>query len=145
MTCVDPTDPTILHWSHLRGAAFTSSFAEESAAMQPTLEWVTTNHAGHSLTICTDSHSLPMAIERRSPVTHHLRPLLNARLGLTTILWVPSHEAELCDSFSSRSLPPTLKWSWHSQEQSSGRTSSCYLQLNEFHSTCPERFFNYLA
>ncbi len=28
----DPADPTVLHQSHLRGAAFTSSFAEEAAA-----------------------------------------------------------------------------------------------------------------
>ncbi len=28
----DPAAPTILHQSHLRGAAFTSSFAEEAAA-----------------------------------------------------------------------------------------------------------------
>ncbi len=27
----DPADPTILHQCHLRGAAFTSSFAEETA------------------------------------------------------------------------------------------------------------------
>ncbi len=44
MTRGDPADPTILHQSHLRGAAFTSSFAEEAAAMQLALEWATTNH-----------------------------------------------------------------------------------------------------
>ncbi len=38
----DPADPTILHQSHLRGAAFTSSFAEEAAAMQLALDWATT-------------------------------------------------------------------------------------------------------
>ncbi len=31
--CGDPAAPTILHQSHLRGAGFTSSFAEEAAAM----------------------------------------------------------------------------------------------------------------
>ncbi len=34
MTCGHPDDPTILHQSHHRGAAFTSSFAEEADAMQ---------------------------------------------------------------------------------------------------------------
>ncbi len=34
VTCVDPAVPTILHRSHIRGAAFTSSFAEEAAAKQ---------------------------------------------------------------------------------------------------------------
>ncbi len=40
----DPAAPTILHQSHLRGVAFTSSFAEEVAAMQVAKEWATTNH-----------------------------------------------------------------------------------------------------
>ncbi len=51
VTCGDPADPTILHWSHLRGAAFTSSFAKEAAAMQLALEWATANHPESSLTI----------------------------------------------------------------------------------------------
>ncbi len=58
MTCVDPTDPIILHLSHLRGVALTSLFAEESAAMQSTLEWATTSQPDYSLTICTESQSL---------------------------------------------------------------------------------------
>ncbi len=53
VTCGDPAAPTILHQSHLRGAALTSSFAEEMAAMQLALEWATTNHPEHSLTIYT--------------------------------------------------------------------------------------------
>ncbi len=40
----DPAAPTILHQSHLRGAVFTSSLAEEAAAMQVAMEWATTNH-----------------------------------------------------------------------------------------------------
>ncbi len=40
----DPADPTILHQSHLCGASFASSFAEEAAAMELALEWATTNH-----------------------------------------------------------------------------------------------------
>ncbi len=64
----DPADPTILHQSHLRGAAFTSTLAAEAAAMEVAMEWATTNHPEYSLTICTDSQSLLKAIERRSPV-----------------------------------------------------------------------------
>ncbi len=58
MTCGDPANPTILRRSHLRGAAFPSSFAEETAAMHLVLEWATANHPEHSLTICTDSQLL---------------------------------------------------------------------------------------
>ncbi len=47
----DPADPTILHQSNLRGAAFTSSFAEEAVALQLALEWATTNHPECTLTI----------------------------------------------------------------------------------------------
>ncbi len=64
----DPADPTMLHQSHLRGAAFTSSFAKKAAAMQLALEWTTANYPEYSITICTDSQSLLKAIERRSPV-----------------------------------------------------------------------------
>ncbi len=56
-----------LHQSHLRGAAFTSSFAEEASAMQLALEWAITNRPEYSLTICTDSQTQLKAIERRSP------------------------------------------------------------------------------
>ncbi len=98
----DPTDPTILHQSHLRGAAFTSSFAEVAAAMQLALEWATTTHPEYSLTICTDSQSLLKAIERRSLVTHHLRSLLYARPGPMNLLWIPGHKGipgnELADT-----------------------------------------------
>ncbi len=58
VTCADPVDPTILHRSHLRGATYTSSFAEGAAAMQLALEWATDNHPEYSLTICTDNQSL---------------------------------------------------------------------------------------
>ncbi len=89
VTCGHTADPTILHLSHLRGAAFTSPFAAEAAAMQVALEWAAANHSEHSLAICTDSQSLLKAIDRRSPVTHHLRSLLDNRPHPTTLLWVP--------------------------------------------------------
>ncbi len=101
MTRGDPADPTILHQSHPRGSVFTSSFAEEAAAMQLALEWATTNHLEYSLTICTDSQSLLKAVERRSPVIHHLRSL-NARPGPTSLLWIPGNKGipgnELADT-----------------------------------------------
>ncbi len=70
--------------------------------MQLALEWATTNHPEYSLTICTDSQSFLKAIERRSPVTHHLRSLLNARPGPTSLLWISGHKGipgnELADT-----------------------------------------------
>ncbi len=52
--------------------------------------------------ICTDSQSLLKAIERRSPLTHYLRSLLNARPGPTTLLWKLGHKGipgnELADT-----------------------------------------------
>ncbi len=60
--------------------------------MQLALEWATANHPKNSLTICIDSQSLLKAIERRSPVAHHLRSLLNARPGPRTLLWIPGHK-----------------------------------------------------
>ncbi len=116
MTHGDPADPTILHQSHLRGATFTSLFAEEAAAMQLALEWATTNHPECSLRICTDSQSLLKAIERRSPVSHILRSFLNARPGPTSLLWTTWHKGipgnELADTAakaaaSTTSDPPT--------------------------------------
>ncbi len=66
MACGDPVDPTILHRSNLRGAAFTSSLAEEAPAMQLVLKWTAANHPGIGI-------QPPLkAIEMRSPVTHYL-------------------------------------------------------------------------
>ncbi len=92
VACGDPAEPTVLHRSHLRGAAFSWSFAEEAAAIQLVLEWTTASHLEHSRTTCTDSESLLKAIERQSPVTHHLRSLLNAQPGPTILLWIPEHK-----------------------------------------------------
>ncbi len=70
--------------------------------MHIAMEWATANHPEYSLTICTDSQSLLKAIERRSPVTHHLRSLLIARPGPTNLLWIPGHKGipgnELADT-----------------------------------------------
>ncbi len=66
------------------------------------MEWTTTGHPNHSLTIFTDIQSLLKAIECRSSKVHHLGSLLNARLGRTTLLRVPGHNGipgnELADT-----------------------------------------------
>ncbi len=63
----DPVDPTILDRSHLRGAAFTSSFAEEAAAMQLALEWASTNHPEHSQSVPTvNRYSRQLNVDTRA-------------------------------------------------------------------------------
>ncbi len=109
MTHGDPAYPTLLHQSHLRGASFTSSFAEEADATQLALEWATTNHSEYSFPNCIDCQSLLKAIERRSPVTHHLRSLLNARPGLTSLLWVPGHNGIPVNEFADTAAKAVCK------------------------------------
>ncbi len=74
------------------GGGSVSALRMRDLAEQLGLEWATTNHPEYSLTICTESQSLLKAIERRSPVTHHIRSLLNARTGPTSLLWIPAHK-----------------------------------------------------
>ncbi len=57
----DPAGPTTLRTKPHRGAAFTSSYDEELAAMRMVLEWLLPSHAATA--ICTDRQSLLKAIQ----------------------------------------------------------------------------------
>ncbi len=109
VTCGDLADPTIPHRSQRRGVAFTSSCAEEAAEIQFVMEWATASHPDHSLTICTDSQSLLRSIEFRSPVTHHLRSILNTQPGSTALLWVTGYKGILGDELAPK---PKQQFSW---------------------------------
>ncbi len=52
----DPANPTTLLTKQQRGAAFTSSYDQEKAAMRMALEWLLPSHAAAA--ICTASQSL---------------------------------------------------------------------------------------
>ncbi len=88
----DPANPTTLLTKQQRGAAFTSSYDEEKAAMRMALEWLLPSHAAAA--ICTDSQSLLKAIQSGSADTTDLRRMLNKRAGKTTLLWIPGHKRD---------------------------------------------------
>ncbi len=85
----DPTNTMTLLTKQQRGAAITSSYDEEKAAMRMALEWLSASHTAAA--ICTDSQSLFKAIQSGSADTADLRSMLNKRTGKTTLLWIPSH------------------------------------------------------
>ncbi len=98
----DPANSTTLLTKQQRGAAFTSSYDEEKAAMHMALEWLLPSHA--AATICTGSQSLLKAIQSGFADTTDLRRMLNKRARKATLLWIPGHhgiadneEADACD------------------------------------------------
>ncbi len=83
-----PANPTTLLTRQQRGAAITSLYDEEKAAMRMALEWISPSHAAAA--ICTDSQSLLKAIQSGSADT-------------AILLWIPGHhgitgneEADAC-------------------------------------------------
>ncbi len=78
----DPVNPTTLLTKQQRGAAFTSSYEKEKAAMCIVLEWLLPSHAAAAT--CTGSQSLLKAIQNGSADTTDLRRMLNKRAGKTT-------------------------------------------------------------
>ncbi len=91
-TCGDPADSNILHGRSSRR-----------------LEWATAYHPEHTLTICTDSQSLLKAIERQSPVTHHLSWILNAPPDPNTLLWIPGHKGIPGNELAKEPLQPSME------------------------------------
>ncbi len=80
----DPANPRTLLTKQQRGAASTSSYDEEKAAMLMALEWFSPSHAAAA--ICTDSQSLLKAIQCGSADTADLKSVLNERAEKTTLL-----------------------------------------------------------
>ncbi len=97
----DPANPTTLLTKQQRGAAITSLFNEEKAAMPNALEWLLKSLAAEA--IRTESQSLLKAIQSGSADTTDLRRMLSKRAGKTSLLWIPGHhritgneEADAC-------------------------------------------------
>ncbi len=67
-----PATPPALLTTQRRGAAITSSYDENKAAMHIAIEWLLPSHA--AATICTDSQSLLIAIQSGCADTADLRP-----------------------------------------------------------------------
>ncbi len=59
-----PANPTTILTKQQRGAAITSSYDKEKAALRMALEWLSPSHAAAA--ICTDSQSLLKAIQSGS-------------------------------------------------------------------------------
>ena len=91
VTTGDPEEPRVVASARMRGAAITSSYDEETAAMALALDWLRDN--GHHLeaAICTDSQSLLAALEANAPGTINIRNQLDGRAGSTVLQWVPGH------------------------------------------------------
>ncbi len=85
----DPANPTTILTKQQRGAANTSSYDEEKAAMCMALEWLSPSDAVAA--ICTVSQSLLKAIRSGSADTADLRSMLNKRAGKIILLWIPGH------------------------------------------------------
>ncbi len=77
----DPAKPTTLNTKQQCGAAITSSYDEEKAAMRMALEWFFPSHAAKA--IFTDNHR---AMQSSSADTADLRRMFNKRAGKTTLL-----------------------------------------------------------
>ncbi len=85
----DPANPTTLLTKQQRGAAITSSYDEEKAAMLMALDWHSPSHAAAAT--CTDSQFFLKAIQSGSADTADLRSMLDKRAGKTTLHWIPGH------------------------------------------------------
>ena len=75
-----------------RGAAFTSSFEEECAAMDLAIEWIADNCIPSSRPlIVTDSQSLCKALVGCDPAINPLRLRLEQCGASVGVQWVPGH------------------------------------------------------
>ena len=75
-----------------KGAAYTSSYEEESQALGDALAWIAEN-CGHGcrVVICTDSQSLCKALEECSEDVDNLRVDISGCKAEVCIQWVPGH------------------------------------------------------
>ena len=88
----DPSHPITTHAIRVKGAAHTSSYEEEEAAMKAAIDWIATNsRSDESVAICTDSKSLCMALAGSNSDVDHLRSSLGKCPADIHIQWIPAH------------------------------------------------------
>ncbi len=85
-----PANPTTLLAKQQRGAAFTSSYDEEKAAICMALECILLSQA--TLAIYTDTQLTLKATQAGSADTTDIRHMLNKRADNTILLWIPDHQ-----------------------------------------------------
>ncbi len=91
----DPANPTTFLMKQQRGAAITSSYDEEKAAMRMALEWLSPSHAAAA--ICTDSQSI-------------LKAMQNNR-GLHQEIFLAGRLSGCLHATRHRSPRPSMSWS----------------------------------
>ena len=78
-----------------KGRTFTSSYEEETAAMESALSWARTNANHHSFTVlfCTDSKSLCEALISSHPRTFSIHNSISSISSLIFIKWITGHSS----------------------------------------------------
>ena len=88
----DAESPQPIDKVMVKGALFTCSYEEEVQAMPEATAWIRTNCTGEeSILICSDSHSLCMALGNHNPETEGIRYNLRDHIGKINIQWIPGH------------------------------------------------------
>ena len=88
-----PHQPEVVAIIKAKGRTFTSSYEEETAAMESALSWTRTNANHHSFTIlfCTDSKSLCEALISSHSRTFSIRNSISSISSSIFIQWIPGH------------------------------------------------------
>lgn len=92
IACTNLEAPVASERILLRGAAHTSSFEEELAAMISAVRWCVEHQSPATrIVIATDSQSLCQALLGHSPVVDELKGMLDLCCGSISIQWIPGH------------------------------------------------------
>ena len=103
VTFGNPEDPVVIDTLTKRGSALTSSYNEESTAMDIALDWISEHCSPDTrVAIVTDSQSLCEALQGFGQDIKELRSKLTSIVADVTIQWVPGHSGiegnELADA-----------------------------------------------
>ena len=90
-----PHQPEVVTIVKRKGRTFTSSYEEETAAMESALSWARTNANHHSFTVlfCTDSKSLCQALISSHPRTFYIHNSISFISSSIFIKWITGHSS----------------------------------------------------